>query len=312
MKNFALIGAAGFVAERHIKAIKETDNKLVASADLFDVMGRMDSFFPDSEFFTDYNEFESFIKSVKNTPDQIDYVSICTPNYLHAKHIETALTNGANAICEKPLVLYPEEIERLIDLEKQTGKKIYNILQLRLHPTIVALRERIKNGDPNKIYDIDLTYVTSRGKWYYKSWKTEREKSGGVATNIGIHFFDMLIWIFGDVVSSTVHVYESHRAAGFLQLKQARVRWYLSLDSNDIPAAAAEKGMRTYRSITIEGEETEFSGGFANLHTETYRNILSGGGFGVLDAKPCIELTDRLRNVKPVGKTGDFHPFLNK
>lgn len=310
MKNFALIGAAGFVAERHIRAIKETENNLVVSVDPFDVMGRMDSFFPDSEFFCDYNEFGNYIKSLKGTPNKIDYVSICSPNYLHFNHIETALKNGANAICEKPLVLYPSEVDQLLELEKETGKKVYNILQLRLHPTIVALRERIKNGDPNKIYDIDLTYVTSRGKWYYKSWKTEKQKSGGVATNIGIHFFDMLIWIFGDVLSYTVNTYEDHRAAGLLQLKQARVRWYLSLDSKDIPAAAAEKGMRTYRSITIEGEEIEFSGGFTNLHTDTYKNILGGGGFGVLDAKPCIVLTDQLRNTKPIGKVGDYHPFL--
>jgi UDP-N-acetyl-2-amino-2-deoxyglucuronate dehydrogenase len=310
MNNFALIGSAGFIAERHMKAIKETGNQIVAATDRFDVMGRMDSYFPEAEFFLDEKIFEGYLKNKQNTTDKIDYVSICSPNYLHAKHMEMALTHGANAICEKPLVLYPEEIECLELLQNQTGKKVYNVLQLRLHDTIIALRNRIKNGDPNKIYDIDLTYITSRGKWYHQSWKGDRSKSGGVATNIGIHFFDMLSWIFGKVTSSIVHAYDADKAAGFLQLERARVRWYLSLDSNDIPASAQAKGMRTYRSITIEGEEIEFSEGFTNLHTQTYQDILSGGGFGLDAAKPCILLTHELRNMNPIGKTGDYHPFL--
>lgn len=310
MKNFAIIGSAGFIAERHIRAVKETGNRILAATDRFDVMGRMDSFFPDAEFFLDYGEFESYLKLQQQSPNRINYISICSPNYLHVKHIETALTNGANAICEKPLVLYPHEIEQLEQLEKQTGTKVFNVLQLRLHAAIVALRERVIHGDPHKTYDIDLSYITSRGKWYHQSWKGDQTKSGGVATNIGIHFFDMLSWIFGDVKSSTVHAYEADKAAGFLQLERARVRWYLSLDSDDIPLVAKEKGMRTYRSITIEGEEIEFSDGFTNLHTETYKHILNGGGFGIDVAKPCILLTHDLRNATPIGKKGDYHPFL--
>ncbi|HKJ44148.1 MAG TPA: Gfo/Idh/MocA family oxidoreductase [Sunxiuqinia sp.] len=312
MTNFALIGAAGYIAERHMRAVKETGNQIIAATDLFDVMGRMDSFFPEAEFFLDFNKFEQFVDKQQKTNQPIEYFSICSPNYLHVKHIQSALNNQAFAICEKPLVLYPEEIEAIERTQAATGKKVYNILQLRLHPTIIALRDKIQNGSQDKIYDIDLTYITSRGKWYYKSWKGDIERSGGVATNIGIHFFDMLSWIFGDVQQSVVHRYDANKAAGFLQLKNARVRWYLSLDYNDIPDTAKANGMRTYRSITVEGEEIEFSGGFTDLHTQTYQDILSGGGFGLEDAKPCILLTHDIRNAKPVGATGDFHPFLAK
>lgn len=307
MKNFALIGAAGFIAERHMRAVKETGNIILAATDAFDVMGRMDSFFPEAEFFLDFEKFNEYLKK-----SPVDFVSVCSPNYLHAKHIEAALLAGANAICEKPLVLYPEEIAQLEKVVAETGMKVYNILQLRLHQTIVALREKIKNGPKNKIYDIDLTYITSRGKWYYKSWKGDISKSGGVATNIGIHFFDMLSWIFGDVKSSIVHVYDANKAGGYLELEQARVRWFLSLNYDDIPADARERGMRTYRSITIDGEEIEFSEGFTNLHTQTYTDILNGGGYGIDAAKPCILLTHEIRNTEPIGLKGDYHPFLKK
>ncbi len=310
MKNFALIGAAGYIADRHMRAVKETGNRIVAATDQFDVMGRMDSFFPEAEFFLNFNEFESFVAARQKTNETVEYISICSPNFLHATHILSALNNQAFAICEKPLVLYPEEIDALEKAELASGKKVFNILQLRLHPTIIALREKIKNGPADKIYDIDLTYITSRGKWYYKSWKGDIEKSGGVATNIGIHFFDMLSWIFGEVKESVVHAYEADKAAGFLQLENARVRWYLSLDYNDIPAEAKQKGMRTYRSITVEGEKIEFSGGFTDLHTQTYQHILAGNGFGLQDAKPCILLTHDIRNTKPVGLAGNYHPFL--
>ena len=310
MKNFALIGSAGFIAERHMRAVKETGNQIVAATDCFDVMGRMDSFFPEAEFFLDFRDFERFVSNRQNTNQPIEYVSICSPNFLHATHIQSALNLQSFAICEKPLVLYPEEIELVERAEQSTGKKVFNILQLRLHPTIIALREKIKNAPADKIYDIDLTYITSRGKWYYKSWKGDVAKSGGVATNIGIHFFDMLSWIFGEVQQSTVHIFEADKAAGFLQLKNARVRWYLSLDYNDIPVDARQKGMRTYRSITIEGEEIEFSGGFTDLHTQTYQQILAGNGFGLTEAKPCILLTHDIRNAVPVGLVGDYHPFL--
>ena len=312
MTNFALIGAAGYIAERHMQAVKETGNQLIAATDQFDVMGRMDSYFPEAEFFLEFNAFEQFVANQQKTNDRIEYISICSPNYLHAKHIQSALNRQAFAICEKPLVLNPEEIVAIEKTQQTTGKKAFNILQLRLHPTIIALRDKIQNGPKDKIYDIDLTYITSRGKWYYKSWKGDITKSGGVATNIGIHFFDMLSWIFGEVTQSVVHHYDSNKAAGFLQLKNARVRWYLSLDYNDIPEVAKANGMRTYRSITVEGEEIEFSGGFTDLHTQTYQHILAGNGFGLEDAKPCILLTHDIRNAKPTGAVGDFHPFLKK
>ena len=307
MKNFALIGSAGFIAERHMRAIKETGNQLLAATDQFDVMGRMDSFFPEAEFFLDFNTFEQYI-----TEHPIDYTSICSPNFLHAAHIQTALHAGTDVICEKPLVLFPSELEAIEKAQEQSGKTVYNVLQLRLHPTITALREKIQHGPANHVYDIDLTYITSRGKWYYESWKGDKDRSGGVATNIGIHFFDMLSWIFGEVESSVVHAYEADKAAGFLQLKNARVRWYLSLDCQDIPAEAQQKGMRTYRSITLEGEEIEFSDGFTNLHTATYQHILDGKGFTSDVAKACILLTHEIRNARVAGLTGDYHPFLKK
>ena len=311
-KKFTLVGAAGYIAERHIRAIKETQNNIVAATDQFDVMGRMDSFFPNAEFFLDYEKYEAFVACQQKTAHPIEYTSICSPNFLHAKHIQSALNNQTFAICEKPLVLYPEEIEAIEKTQRETGKKVFNILQLRLHPTIIALREKVKKAPADKIFDIDLTYITSRGKWYYKSWKGDLKKSGGIATNIGIHFFDMLQWIFGEVQQSTVHLYDANKAAGFLQLKNARVRWYLSLDYNDIPQEAKDKGMRTYRSITVENEEIEFSGGFTDLHTQTYQHILNGNGFGLEDAKTCILLTHDIRNTKPIGAVGDFHPMVKK
>ena len=305
MKNFALIGAAGFIAERHMRAIKETNNQLIAATDLFDVMGRMDSFFPEADFFLDFENFSQFIS---NNPT--DYLSICSPNFKHAEHIQFALNKQAHAICEKPLVLHPDELDQIANTEKETGKRVFNILQLRLHPSIIALKEKIANGPKDKIYDIDLTYITSRGKWYYKSWKGDLNKSGGVSNNIGIHFFDMLQWIFGGVKKSTVNKFEHDKAAGFLELENARVRWYLSLDSNDIPEKAQAAGMRTYRSITIEGQETEFSDGFTNLHTKSYQEILAGNGFGLEEARASIELAHNIANSKPVGLTRDYHPFL--
>lgn len=312
MKNFALIGSAGYIAERHMQAIKETGNQIIVTTDVFDVMGRIDSFFPNAEFFLDFKRFEQFIKNQNETTQSIDYISICSPNFQHARHIQSALQMQTFAICEKPLVLYPEEIETIENTELETGKKVFNILQLRLHPSIIALREKIKNAPENQMYDIDLTYITSRGKWYYKSWKSDIKKSGGIATNIGIHFFDMLQWIFGEETQCVVHKYEANKAAGFLQLKNANVRWYLSLDYEDIPQAVKMEGKRTYRSITINGEEIEFSGGFTDLHTQTYQQILSGSRFGLQVAKPCILLTHKIRNTQAIGAIGDFHPFLKK
>ena len=311
MKRFALIGAAGYIADRHMKAIKETGNQLICASDRFDVMGRIDSFFPDAEFFLEHENLDKYMDDLKMEGNPIDYVSICTPNYMHPSHIRFALRNGADAICEKPLVVYPKDMHIIHDIEAETGKKVYTILQLRYHPTILKLKKEIDEG-PDKMYDIDLSYITTRGKWYYKSWKGDIAKSGGVATNIGIHFFDMITWIFGDVQENVIQLYDSNKAAGYLQLEKARVRWFLSLDYNDLPATATEKGLRTYRSITVDGKEIEFSGGFTDLHTVTYQNILNGNGFGIEDARESIELTDYVRNTRPIGLKGEYHPLLKK
>lgn len=309
MKRFALIGAAGYIAERHMRAIKETGNILICASDKFDVMGRIDSYFPDAEFFLEHENLDKYMDDLRMKGEPIDYVTICTPNYMHPSHIRFALRNGADAICEKPLVIFPEDMHIIKDIEGETGKRVFTILQLRYHPAILALKKKIDEGG-DKIYDIDLSYITTRGKWYLKSWKGDVQKSGGVATNIGIHFFDMITWIFGKVVKNTVHIYNPDKAAGFLQLEKARVRWFLSLDYHDLPKTATDKGMRTYRSITVDGDEIEFSGGFTDLHTVTYRHILDGNGYGIDDAAESIILTDYVRNANPKGLKGDYHPFL--
>lgn len=298
MKNFALIGVAGFIAPRHLKAIKETGNNLVASLDKFDQVGILDSYFPNADFFTEFERFDRHLDKLKRQGTRIDYVSICTPNYLHDSHIRFALRHQADAICEKPLVLNPWNVDALAEIEKETGKKIYTILQLRLHPSIIALKNKIAAGDPSRIYDIDLSYITSRGNWYQISWKGDRSKSGGVATNIGIHFFDMLLWIFGGLKESIVTRQDEHTGEGILTLERARVKWMLSIDASTLPQAVREKGQRTYRSIRIEGEEIEFSEGFTDLHTRSYQEILNGNGFGIVDAKPSIELVHAIRNAK--------------
>jgi UDP-N-acetyl-2-amino-2-deoxyglucuronate dehydrogenase len=309
MKRFAMIGSAGYIADRHMKAIKETGNELVCATDPFDVMGRMDSFFPDAEFFLEIENLDKHMDDLRREGHPIDYVTICTPNYMHPSHIRFALRNGAHAICEKPLVIYPDDIPVIKDIEAETGKKVFTVLQLRYHPAILALKKEIEEAG-EQVFDIDLSYITTRGKWYLRSWKGDVQKSGGVATNIGIHFFDMITWIFGNVKENIVHHYGPDKAAGFLRLEKARVRWFLSLDYHDLPAIAANKGMRTYRSITVNGKEIEFSGGFTDLHTVTYENILNGNGFGIDDARESLELTDYVRNAKPAGLKGDYHPFL--
>ena len=311
MKRFALIGSAGYIADRHMKAIKETGNELVCATDRFDVMGRMDSFFPDAEFFLEIENLDKYMDDLRRSGKPIDYVSICTPNYMHPSHIRFALRNGADAICEKPLVVFPDDMHIIKDIESETGKRVYTILQLRYHPAILALKKEIDESG-GKVFDIYLSYITTRGKWYQKSWKGDVQKSGGVATNIGIHFFDMITWIFGKVKENIVHVYNTDKAAGFLQLEKARVRWFLSLDYKDLPEQASSKGIRTYRSITVNGREIEFSGGFTDLHTITYRHILNGKGYGIDDARESIELTDFVRNAKPMGFTGDYHPLLKQ
>jgi UDP-N-acetyl-2-amino-2-deoxyglucuronate dehydrogenase len=309
-KNFGIIGVAGYIAVRHLHAIKETGNNLLASLDRFDSVGRIDSYFPESDFFVEFERFDRHFDKLKRTGTKIDYVSICSPNYLHDSHIRFALRHQAEAICEKPIVLNPWNIDALQEIENETGRKIYTVLQLRLHPKILELREKIRNGPKDKIYDIDMTYVTSRGNWYSISWKGDIQKSGGVATNIGIHFFDMLSWIFGNARKNVVHISEPNKAAGYLELENARVRWFLSLDYNDIPDSVKKTGRRTFRSITINGEEIEFSEGFADLHTLTYREILAGRGFGLKEARQSVETAYTIRNSKPVGLQGDYHPIL--
>ncbi len=312
MKNFALIGAAGYIAPRHMLAIQDTDNDLVCALDKSDSVGIIDSYFPDADFFIEFERFDRHVDKLKRTNKKVDYVSICTPNYLHDAHIRFALRNEADAICEKPLVLNPWNIEAIQEMEKETGRKVYNILQLRLHPSIKQLKEKIDNDNSGKIYEIDLSYITSRGHWYFTSWKADDQKSGGIATNIGVHFFDMLSYIFGEVKENIVHVLEPKRASGFLQLEKARVRWYLSVDHEALPDDIKQKGQRTYRSITVEGEEIEFSGGFTDLHTQSYEAILEGTGFGIEHAKTSIQTVFDIRNSKPVGLKGDYHPFAKK
>jgi UDP-N-acetyl-2-amino-2-deoxyglucuronate dehydrogenase len=311
-KNFGIIGVAGFVADRHLNAIKETGNTLLASLDKFDSVGKIDSYFPESDFFVEFERFDRHFDKLKRIGTKIDYVSICSPNYLHDSHIRFALRHSADAICEKPVVLNPWNIDALQEIEKETGNKIYTVLQLRHHSKIIELKNRIANSPPDKIHDIDLTYITSRGNWYNISWKGDVQKSGGVATNIGVHFFDMLTWIFGRVKTNIVHYSDKNKAGGFLELEKARVRWFLSLDYNDIPNNVKELRKRTFRSITIDGEEIEFSDGFTELHTETYKEILAGRGFGIEEARQSVETVYTIRNIKPLGLTGDYHPFLKK
>ncbi|RUM64181.1 MAG: oxidoreductase [Sulfurimonas sp.] len=316
MKRFALIGAAGYIAPRHMKAIKETGNELVAACDTNDSVGIIDSYFPDASFFTEFERFDRFIDKWHREHDKrIAYVAIASPNYLHDAHIRFALKNGADAICEKPLVLNPHNIDQLKIIEKETGKKVYNILQLRLHPGIMALKEKVTRElktNPNKIYDIDLTYLTSRGKWYFTSWKGDESKSGGIASNIGVHFFDMLTWIFGDVKKNIVTLKHADTNAGTFQLKHANVRWFLSVNYDYIPQEIKAAGQRTYRSITVDGEEIEFSGGFTDLHTSSYAHILSGGGFGLDEAYNSIETVSTIRSLQPTGLKNEYHPFCKK
>lgn len=309
MKNFALMGVAGYIAPRHLKAIKDTENKLVAALDPFDSVGRMDGFFPESDFFTQFELFDRHCTKIKNTNKKIDYLAVCSPNYLHDAHCRYGLRLGADVICEKPMVLNPWNLDALKEVEQQTGKKIYTILQLRLHPAIIALKKEIDSGPKDKVYDVDLTYITSRGKWYYTSWKGDLNKSGGVATNIGIHFYDMLGWIFGEMRESIVHISTHDRVAGYLELKKARVRYFLSINAETLPENCIEGEKRTFRTINIDGKEFEFSEGFTELHTESYKEILKGNGFGIDEARCSLEIVSQIRNVLPVGLKGDYHPM---
>ena len=296
MKNFALIGVAGYIAPRHLQAIKATGNILVAALDKFDSVGILDSYFPNAEFFTEFERFDRHLDKLKRQGQKIDFVSICSPNYLHDSHIRFALRHGANAICEKPLVLNPWNVDALAEVEKETGKRIFTILQLRLHPSIIALRERVLKEPKGKVFDVDLTYMTSRGHWYNISWKGDITKSGGLATNIGIHFFDMLIWVFGAVRKVEMKSMSHDSAIGFLELERARVNWHLSINYENIPLEVRAAGKRTYRSMKMNGEEIEFSDGFTELHTKSYAGVLNGQGFGLAEAKPSIEIAHKIRN----------------
>jgi len=315
MKNFALIGASGYIAPRHMKAIKETGNELIAALDPYDGIGIMDSNFPQAVF-TEFERFDRFVdKWRRTTGKKIDYISICSPNYLHDSHIRFGLKSGADVICEKPLVLNPWNIDQLKIIEQETGQKVYNILQLRLHPSIIALKEKVAKEleeNPNKIYDIDLTYLTSRGKWYFISWKGDESKSGGIASNIGVHFYDMLTWIFGEVEENVVHLKTDDASAGSFKLKNANVRWFLSVNYDYIPEEIRETGQRTYRSITVDGEEIEFSGGFTDLHTRSYEEILKGNGFGLDEAYGSISIVSTIRKLEAIGMQGNYHPFCSK
>ncbi len=310
MKRFAIIGVAGYVAPRHLRAIRDTGHTLVTAFDKFDSVGIMDSYFPEADFFIEYERFDRHLDKLRRQKQGVDFVSICSPNYLHDAHIRFGLRNGADVICEKPLVLNPWNIDGLREIEQETGKTVHNILQLRLHPSLVALKKRISNH-PDKVYDIDLVYITSRGSWYGTSWKGDVAKSGGIATNIGVHFFDMLIWLFGAVKQNIVHAHEPNKAAGYLDLERARVRWFLSTDYTTLPEVVRLKNRQTYRSLRIEGEEIEFSDGFTDLHTQSYEGILAGQGFGLAEAYPSIEVVHQIRNAPLSPLTGDYHPMLN-
>lgn len=310
MKQFALIGAAGYIAPRHLRAIRDTGNNLVAALDTFDSVGIMDSFFPKAAFFVEFERFDRHIEKLRRTGEPIDYVSICSPNYLHDAHIRFALRNHANVICEKPLVLNPWNIDALLDIERESENHAYTILQLRLHPSIIALKEKIDNSPADEIFDVDLTYLTSRGNWYYTSWKGDVTKSGGIATNIGVHFYDMLSWVFGEVKTNKVHVHTHDRAAGYLEFDRARVRWFLSINADTLPDSVREKGQTTYRSITIDNEEIEFSKGFTDLHTASYQHILDGQGFGIAEARQSIEIVHDIRTAELSPLVGDYHPMV--
>ncbi|WBY02084.1 Gfo/Idh/MocA family oxidoreductase [Ramlibacter tataouinensis] len=314
MKNFALIGAAGYIAPRHMQAIKATGNNLVAALDPNDSVGVIDSHFPDADFFTEFERFDRHIDKLRRSNDekQVNYVSICSPNYLHDSHMRFALRSGADAICEKPLVLNPWNIDGLLEIEQATGHKVNTILQLRVHPAILALREKVLSGRRDTKHEVDLTYITSRGHWYLQSWKGDVKKSGGIATNIGVHFFDMLHFIFGNLQNNVVHYASDTKAGGYLEYDHARVRWFLSVDVQDVPEAQLNAGQRTYRSITVDGEEIEFSGGFTDLHIRSYEEILAGRGFGLDANRTAIETVTKIRNLEPTGLCGDHHPFLSR
>ena len=310
MINFALTGLAGYIAPRHLQAIRDTGNRLVAAVDPHDSVGIMDQYFPEAAFFTEFERFDRHLEKLRRGPEaeRVQAVAVCAPNHLHDAHIRLALRTGADAICEKPLVLNPWNLDQLAELEAESGQRVWTILQLRVHPALVALRERLL-AEPERRRQVRLTYVTTRGTWYRYSWKGDGKKSGGVATNIGVHFFDMLQWLFGEAEGMAVHASDPEHAAGTLTLPRADVQWFMSLDAADLPESV-RGAQPTYRSITVDGEEVEFSGGFRDLHTLVYERMLAGQGFGIEDARPSIELGHAIRSSAPVGADADAHPFV--
>jgi len=295
-KKFAVIGVGGYIAPRHMKAIKDTGNQMIAALDKNDSVGIIDSYFPDTDFFTEFERFDRHIDKLRRKGDNVDFVSICTPNYLHDAHIRFALRSGASVVCEKPLVLNPWNIDALEDIANETGNRVFNILQLRLHPQLIALKNKLLKNTNNQKWEIDLTYITSRGNWYFQSWKADLPKSGGIATNIGIHFFDLMYWLFGDIQINHTHLLQPQKCAGYMELQHARVRWFLSVDNNDLPLEIKLQNKRTFRALTINGEEVEFSDGFTDLHTLSYQEILAGNGFEINETRPSITAVHQIRN----------------
>ncbi len=315
MADFALIGAAGFVAPRHMRAIAETGNRLVAALDPNDNVGVLDQHFPEAHFFVEFERFDRHVDKLRRKGTPVSYVTVCSPNYLHDSHIRFGLRNGADVICEKPLVLNPWNIDALAELERETGKRVFNVLQLRLHPAIRELRERVAArtaSDPNLKLDVELAYITSRGRWYHVSWKGDESKSGGIATNSGVHSFDMLQWVYGPPRLNALHLSTPDTAAGYLELAHARVRWFLSIDERTLPQDVRARGQRTYRSIRIDGEELEFSDGFTDLHTETYRKILAGTGYGLDEARPAVQLVHDIRHTRVQRDRDSMHPIAER
>lgn len=310
MLRFGLIGAAGFVAPRHMLAIKDTGNTLIVAEDPNDSVGIIDSYFPDAKFFTEFERFDRYVDKLRRSGSPLDYISVCSPNYLHDAHIRFGVRSGADVICEKPLVLNPWNVDGLAEIERETGKRISSILQLRLHPSIVELKKKI-DADDSRIHDVDMTYITSRGSWYHSSWKGDEAKSGGVATNIGVHFFDMLVHVFGRPTQIDVHLRDDKRVAGYLELEKARVRWFMSVAVEDLPHGLSPE-QRTFRSIRVDSDEFEFSGGFTDLHTESYRQIISGNRFTLQDSRPSIELVSGIRGRELVQLRNDAHPFAHR
>jgi UDP-N-acetyl-2-amino-2-deoxyglucuronate dehydrogenase len=303
------MGVAGYIAPRHLKAIKNSGNNLIASVDPFDSVGRLDSYFPDCSYFTEFELFDRHLSKLKSAGKGIDFLSVCTPDYLHDAHIRYGLGIGANVITEKPMVLNPKNLDQLEAAQSASGHKVFSILQLRYHEKMLALKKEMDNGGSNKIHDVELSYITSRGSWFLTSWKGDPRKSGGIATNIGIHFYDMFQWIFGKVRKNIVHVKSYDRVAGYLELERARVRYFLSINPDTLPQQIREKGQRIYRLITVDGNDIDFTDGFADLHTESYMHIIKGEGFGITDARPSIEIVHAIENSEPVGLKGDYHPY---